>query len=63
MGLEFNTPYTAYYIGKPNLIDREEIHVVHVEENPPYGIKIVSDNFEMPLASIKSIERYWKFEK
>ena len=58
MGIEFNTPYPAYYIGKPNLIDREEIHVIH-----PYGIKIVSGNFEMPLASIKSIERYWKIEE
>ena len=61
--LDFNTPYSAYYIGKPNLIDREEIHIIHVEENPPYGIKIVSGNFEMPLASLKSVERYWKIEE
>lgn len=61
--LEFNTPYSAYYIGKPNFVDREEIHVIYIEENRPYGIKVVTEDAEMPLASINSIGRYWKIEE
>lgn len=61
--LEFNTPYSAFYIGKPNFVSREEPHVIHIEENRPYGIKVVTEDAEMPLASINSIRRYWKIEE
>lgn len=60
MQLEFNTPYTAYYIGKPNFVSRDELHVIHIEENRPYGIKVVTEETEIAYASMDSIERNWK---
>lgn len=60
MQIEFNTPYSAYYIGKPNIASREEPHVIQIQENRPYGVKVVTEETEIPYASINSIERNWK---
>ena len=63
MQLEFNTPYSAYYIGKPNLVSRDEPHIIYIRENRPYGIKVTTEETEIPYASLNSIERNWKINE
>lgn len=63
MQLEFNTPYSAYYIGIPNFTTRDEPHIIYIRENRPYGIKVVTEDTEIPYASMNSIEKNWKINE
>lgn len=59
MELSFDTPYIATYIGVAELTTRES-QVIQIKNNRPYGVKVVTEDTEIPYASMNSVLRNWQ---